>query len=75
MNGVHMSQFAAELRCAHCGQAHGTTEWPERGDQVPFYYQTEPGNHALPVDCPHCAQRWYVVWDDDPGPVKTLFLA
>lgn len=64
-----MSQFAKDLRCQNCGKSHGSTRWPQHGDMVPFYYQKEPGRHNLRVDCPHCHQAWYVVWDDNPGPM------
>jgi hypothetical protein len=74
MLGVHISQFAGELRCQHCGKTHGTRQWPEGGDMVPFYFQKEPGRYTLTVTCPHCARDWYVVWDQDPGPITTLFL-
>ena len=70
---MHISQFAGELRCQYCGGAHGTREWPVSGDLVPFYFQKEPGNHSLQVRCPHCAQSWYVVWDQYPGQVLPLF--
>jgi ribosomal protein S27E len=75
MSDIHYSQFASELRCVHCGGVHRTSEWPVAGDRVAFYYQAEPGNYTLAVDCPHCGKQWFIVWDDDPGPIKTLFFA
>ncbi|MFH1331161.1 MAG: hypothetical protein ABIJ48_10985 [Actinomycetota bacterium] len=69
---MHISQFAGELRCQHCGGLHGTREWPTSGDLVPFYFQKEPGTHNLEVRCPHCEKSWYVVWDSHPGPVLPL---
>jgi rRNA maturation protein Nop10 len=69
---VHISQFAEELRCRHCNKTHGTTEWPLRGDYVPFYFQDEAGRYSLKVRCPHCGKDWYVVWDQDPGAVTRL---
>jgi Zn finger protein HypA/HybF involved in hydrogenase expression len=71
---IHISQFANELRCKHCGQINQASEWPERGDWVPFYHQDEPGRYTLTLTCPHCGKEWYVVWDDDPGPIKPLGL-
>jgi len=44
------------------------------GDATPFYFQDEPGRYTLKVSCPHCGKDWYVVWDDDPGPIKTIDL-
>ncbi len=69
---MHISMFAGELRCRHCGQMHATDEWPERGDGVAFYYQDEPGRYSLTVSCPYCGKDWYIVWDDDPGPIMPL---
>ena len=66
--------MAEELCCKHCYKEHGTDKWPINGDMVPFYYQLEPGNYSLEVTCPHCGKDWYVVWDNDPGPIKTLEL-
>ncbi|MBM3957205.1 MAG: hypothetical protein FJ313_04050 [Gemmatimonadetes bacterium] len=69
---MHVSQFAGELRCPHCGGRHGTRQWPTNGDLVPFYFQKEPGAHTLEVRCPHCGLSWHVVWDSPPGPVMLL---
>lgn len=69
---MHLSEFAGELRCQHCGGLHGTREWPAKGDLVPFYFQKGPGNHNLEVRCPHCGMSWYVVWDSYPGPPLPL---
>lgn len=71
---LHISEFANKLRCQHCGKEHKTQEWPLNGDMVPFYFQKEPGNHTLNVTYPDCGKEWYVVWDDNPGPVEPLFL-
>ena len=69
---MHISQFAGDLRCQHCGKSQKADRWPLHGDHVPFYYQDEPGNHTLELTCPHCNKEWYVVWDDDPGPITPL---
>jgi len=68
----HISEFADKLWCPHCGKPNKTEEWPINGDRVPFYFQKEPGNHNVKVQCPHCNKEWYIVWDDYPGPVKRL---
>jgi len=67
-----MSQYANELSCQYCGKTHGASQWPTNGDLVPFYYQLEKGRYTLAVTCPHCGKEWYVVWDDNPGPMKPL---
>ncbi len=69
---MHISEFASQLSCPHCGKTHGTKEWPVNGDIVPFYYQEESGKHNLMVTCPHCGKKWYVVWDNNPGTIKPL---
>lgn len=69
---MHMSQFADKLQCQHCRKTHGTKQWPTGGDMVPFYFQKEPGAYTLTVTCPHCNAAWYVVWDDNPGPIQPL---
>jgi len=69
---MHWSQFASNLRCKHCGEKNEAKEWPVAGDSVAFYYQDKKGNYTLTVNCPHCGKEWYVVWDDDPGPIKPL---
>jgi len=69
---MHISQFASDLTCQHCYKHHGTKEWPVNGDMTAFYYQTEPGNYTLTLTCPHCGKEWYVVWDDNPGPIEPL---
>jgi len=71
---MHVSQFANKLRCQYCGKVHSTREWPINGDATPFYFQDEPGRYTLKVSCPHCGKDWYVVWDDYPGPIKTIDL-
>lgn len=72
--GIHISEFAGKLWCPHCGKPNRSEEWPLSGDMVPFYFQTEPGNYNLTVRCSHCGKEWYVVWDDNPGPVRRLGL-
>ena len=67
-----ISLFAGKLSCQHCGKTHGSKQWPASGDSVPFYYQTEPGKYTLAVLCPHCKKEWYVVWDDNPGPIQPV---
>jgi len=69
---MHISQFAGDLRCQHCGKSQGAKEWPIKGDYVPFYYQKEPGNYSLKLTCPNCGKSWYVVWDDNPGTISPL---
>ena len=69
---MFLSQFAGDLVCQHCFNKNEAQSWPVNGDMVPFYYQTEKGNYNLTVICPHCGQEWYVVWDQDPGPIQTL---
>ena len=70
---MHISQFASNFRCKHCGKIQGTREWPASVDRVPFYSQDEPGNYMLKMNCPHCGKDWYVVWDDNPGLVQPFF--
>jgi hypothetical protein len=69
------SEFARELNCLYCRKPNPATEWRTLGDVVPFYCQREPGKHNLSMTCPHCDRTWYVVWDDDPGPIERLSLA
>ena len=69
---MHISSFAHKLSCPHCQEIHGTDTWPARGDSVGFYYQKEPGNFSLRVNCPGCGKDWYVVWDSDPGQMRPL---
>jgi endogenous inhibitor of DNA gyrase (YacG/DUF329 family) len=69
---MHISEFADQLPCTYCGKTHRTKEWPVNGDMVPFYSQKEPGNYNLSLTCPHCGKRWYVTWDDNPGPTEPL---
>ncbi len=70
---MHISQFADDLTCQHCWKSQKAKEWPINGDHVPFFYQKEPGNFNLELTCPHCGKVWYVVWDDNPGPIEPLF--
>jgi len=69
---INISEFADKLICQYCYKTHGTKSWPVNGDMVPFYHQKEPGNYNLKVTCPYCKKEWYVVWDDNPGPIKSL---
>jgi len=69
---MFMSEFAESLDCPHCGGQQDSGKWPQNGDYVPYYTQKEPGNYNIELECPHCRQKWFVVWDDNPGPVKTL---
>ncbi len=71
-HGIHISLTASKLRCQHCNENHGTKVWPVNGDHVAFYFQKETGNYTLKVTCPYCKKDWYVVWDDNPGPIKQL---
>jgi hypothetical protein len=66
------SNFAQDLCCQHCGETHGTPNWPVNGDKKPFYFEDEPGEHSLSVACPHCGKQWFVVWDVYPGPIEPL---
>jgi hypothetical protein len=70
---MHISQFAGELPCQHCFKPQRAREWPINGDNVPFYYQKDPGNYSLKLTCPDCGKDWYVVWDQNPGPITPLF--
>ena len=67
-----MSEFANDLDCPHCWEKNKAKEWPLGGDRVPFVYKQEKGDFSMAVKCPHCGKEWYVVWDDNPGPVKPL---
>jgi hypothetical protein len=67
-----VSQFAAHLHCQHCYQPMAAREWPVNGDLVAIYHQKEPGRYSLKLTCPHCGKDWYVVWDQDPGPIRPL---
>lgn len=66
------SAYAHRLTCKHCGQQHGTQQWPANGDLTPLYFQREPGKYTLTVTCPHCQKDWHVVWDSDPGQIEPL---
>jgi hypothetical protein len=72
---MHYSNFANELRCYYCGKTQSAKEWPVRGDWVGFCWEDEPGEYSIKLTCPHCGKDWYVVWDDDPGPIETLTFA
>jgi hypothetical protein len=71
---MHFSQFATQLRCVHCGNTHRAYQWPLNGDRTALYFQKEEGNYNLPVTCPKCQKEWYVVWDQDPGPIMPLIV-
>ncbi|MBI1900756.1 MAG: hypothetical protein HYS13_06555 [Planctomycetia bacterium] len=67
-----LATFAVDLRCEHCGCSNPSRKWPARGDLVSFHCQKESGSHALEMNCPHCHRTWYVVWDENPGPVGNI---
>jgi hypothetical protein len=67
-----ISQFANQLSCQYCSKPNKAREWPASGDMVPFYCQKERGNFSVTVTCKHCGKEWYVVWDDNPGPISPL---
>jgi len=69
---INISRMAHKLMCKHCGEFHGTDKWPVNGDTCAFYNQVEPGKFSLEVNCPHCKENWYVVWDRDPGEIQPL---
>ena len=71
---MHLSQFANDLTCPYCSASNSTSRWPVQGDYVGFYFQRESGKFSLDVHCPHCLKTWYVVWDQDPGPIEPLGL-
>ena len=71
------SNFAGKLRCLHCGNPNKMSEWPVRGDSVPFVCSADEnripiGGSALRIQCAHCGQTWYVVWDQHPGPLQRV---
>ena len=68
----HISQFADKLQCIYCGKMCDSPIWPVSGDHFPFYYQKETGNYTLPIPCSHCGKEWFVVWDDNPGPMHAV---
>jgi hypothetical protein len=72
VNDVHISHFANDLHCRHCGSSNSVSEWPLQGDGVAFYFQDEPGKFTQTVTCSNCGKDWYIVWDDDPGPITPL---
>jgi endogenous inhibitor of DNA gyrase (YacG/DUF329 family) len=69
---THLSRFAGKVLCRKCGKNIQMEEWPIKGDFVPFYYQDNTGNYSLTVNCPHCGEKWYIVWDQDPGSIEPL---
>lgn len=72
--------YRDSLNCQYCHEANIAPFWPQDVDFKPFYCQDrartieKPGAFRLPVQCPHCDETWYVVWDDDPDPVAGQFL-
>lgn len=68
----HWSRYANKLRCPYCNKIHSLNDWPINGDYNPIYLQTEPRNYALFVTCQNCEKEWYVVWDNNPGPLMPL---
>ena len=71
---MHISQSANNLTCQHCWKRDGNSQQPVNGDFVPYHRHKDPGGFDLPLTCPHCGKQWYVVWDQDPGPVRKLGL-
>ena len=69
---MHVSNVAHKLKCRHCGEFQGTDKWPINGDQNTFYYKKEPGNYSLKINCSHCKDDFYIVWNYDPGQIKSL---
>jgi len=73
-------RFRDSLQCVHCGKRNVAPFWPENGDKVAFYYQSEertqeqPGQFRLPIECPFCGQIWFVVWDTSPDPLVGQFI-
>lgn len=69
-----------ELHCVYCGKSNPAPYWPPQGDWKAFYNQSaertreEPGAFRLPIECPHCHETWFVVWDDNPDPVAQPFV-
>lgn len=65
---VH-SAYADKLHCPACGSSNSSSQWPTFGDLVPHSSQLKPATFSVTVKCPHCHVEWYIVWDNDPGPV------
>lgn len=72
MQMYHLSQFAGELECLHCDALVRSKVWPLNGDSVAFYFENAPGAHSVEINCEACGNRWFVVWDEYPGPIETL---
>jgi hypothetical protein len=66
------SQFASELECLHCDAVVSSTVWPLNGDGIAFYFEETPGTYSVEINCPTCGERWFVVWDEYPGPIEKL---
>jgi tetratricopeptide (TPR) repeat protein len=69
---IPYSAFANKINCLKCGKVIESESWPVHGDGVAFYYQEELGNFSLPIKCPWCNESWYVVWDNNPGPLGRM---
>jgi endogenous inhibitor of DNA gyrase (YacG/DUF329 family) len=67
-----LSQFAKKLECQHCYKPNKADVWPVNGDFIPFCYSTNPGEYQIKIVCPECRKEWYIVWDDNPGPIQKL---
>lgn len=63
------SQFINRISCPHCGKAAPPSSWPVNGDSIPFYIEDENQGFSIAVICPACDSGFFVVWDEDPGPV------
>lgn len=66
------SEFASKLDCLKCQKTHAVPQWPENGDRVAYYYQAQQGAYGFRTQCPHCKHEWWVVWDQDPGPLVSV---
>jgi hypothetical protein len=69
---MHYSEFATRLDCFKCQKTHAVAEWPKNGDRVPYYYQSQKGAYGFHTRCPHCGHEWWIVWDQNPGPLLPL---
>ena len=66
------SEFASKLDCFKCGKTHGVQRWPQNGDLVGYYYEDKQGAYGIQTVCPHCKHEWWIVWDQDPGPLQPV---
>jgi hypothetical protein len=70
---MHWSEFASKIPCLKCGTNNSVTKWPKNGDFIGWYCEYKPGNHNIEVTCSKCNNKFYVNWDDFPGPILDLF--